>query len=86
MICLSMRVQEGVKSYLQFLVHHVYFQHVEEFVKSAEHAVSELERLRQRVGGTQRLRLSTAEEVLMDSAEMYDNIRELTQQVLTAGN
>ena len=54
-------------------------------MKSAEHAVSELERLRQRVSGTQRLRLSTAEEVLTDSAEMYDNIRELAEQVLTSG-
>lgn len=65
---------------------------MEEFVKSAERAVSEIERLRQRMNGkqegiegTETVRLSEAEQSLSDSANMYVQNRDSVQKILQAG-
>uniref|UniRef100_A0A8D8YY29 SEC14 domain and spectrin repeat-containing protein 1 n=1 Tax=Cacopsylla melanoneura TaxID=428564 RepID=A0A8D8YY29_9HEMI len=58
---------------------------VEEFVKGAEHAVSELERLRTRLVGGATFRLSTAEESLSGTSDMFASTKQLGQKVLNIG-
>lgn len=63
-------------------------QHFEEFAKGAERVASELERLRQRLSGGQSKEgvvLSTAEETLYDSADLYNQTREMAGKVLREG-
>ncbi|KAL1456789.1 hypothetical protein WDU94_001490 [Cyamophila willieti] len=58
---------------------------VEEFVKGAEQAVSELERLRTRLVGGATFRLSTAEESLSGTSDMFASTKQLGQKVLNIG-
>ncbi|CAH0384233.1 unnamed protein product [Bemisia tabaci] len=60
--------------------------HVEVFVKDAENAVAELERLRLRLGGDKdALRLSTAEASLSISADLYCFAKDLAAKALHQG-
>ncbi|XP_039286822.1 SEC14 domain and spectrin repeat-containing protein 1-B [Nilaparvata lugens] len=59
---------------------------VEDFLKGAERGVSELERVRQRVSGPkQGIRLSTAEEKLSESAQVFTDTKHLAHKVLQSG-
>jgi len=62
------------------------FQYVETFTKEAEGAVSEMEKLRQRLTRfTAGMRVSSAEEVLSVNREAFDITLDLAQKVLQAG-
>jgi hypothetical protein len=62
------------------------FQHVEAFTKEAEGAVSDLEKLRQRITRLSAgMRLSGAEEALRVSREAFDTTKDLAHKVLQAG-
>lgn len=58
---------------------------VEEFVKAAEHAVSELERLRTKLLGGGIFRLSMAEDTLSGTSDVFVNTKHLGQKVLNIG-
>ncbi|XP_026684714.1 SEC14 domain and spectrin repeat-containing protein 1-A-like, partial [Diaphorina citri] len=58
---------------------------IEEFVKGAEHAVSELERLRTRLLGGSVFRLSTAEDTLGSTADVFGATKQLGQKVMNIG-
>jgi len=62
------------------------FQYVEAFTKEAEGAVSEMEKLRQRLTRfTAGMRVSSAEEALSVNREAFDITLDLAQKVLQAG-
>jgi hypothetical protein len=62
------------------------FQYVEAFTKEAEGAISEMEKLRQRLTRfTAGMRVSSAEEALSVNREAFDITRDLAQKVLQAG-
>lgn len=62
------------------------FQYVEAFTKEAEGAVSEMEKLRQRLTRfTAGVRVSSAEEALSVNREAFDITLDLAQKVLQAG-
>ncbi|RZF40117.1 hypothetical protein LSTR_LSTR011245 [Laodelphax striatellus] len=59
---------------------------VEDFLKGAERGASELERVRQRISGPkQGIRLSTAEEKLTESAQVFTDTKHLAHKVLQSG-
>lgn len=61
-------------------------QYVEAFTKEAEGAVSEMEKLRQRLTRfTAGMRVSSAEEALSVNREAFDITLDLAQKVLQAG-
>jgi hypothetical protein len=62
------------------------FQYVEAFTKEAEGAVSEMEKLRQRLTRfTAGTRVSSAEEALSVNREAFDITLDLAQKVMQAG-
>jgi hypothetical protein len=62
------------------------FQYVEAFAKEAEGAVSEMEKLRQRLARfTAGMRVSSAEEALSVNREAFNITLDLAQKVLQAG-
>lgn len=62
------------------------FQNIEAFTKQAESAVSELEKLRQRVARfSAGMRVSSAEEALCVNREAFDTTKALGHKVLQAG-
>ena len=61
-------------------------QYVEAFTKDAEGAVSDLEKLRQRLTRFRAgVRVSSVEEALSLNREMFDNTKDLAHKVLQAG-
>jgi hypothetical protein len=62
------------------------FQNIEAFTKQAESAVSELEKLRQRLARfSAGMRVSSAEEALCVNREAFDTTKALAHKVQQAG-